>query len=211
MQIFLLIILWLLIILISVSILLLLVPIVLNLSYSDFFCIEIQILSFKFKIFSNENKIIVDEFKEEVSLNDKDSFINKFIKKIRLLIKKKGIINFFKYTNKILIEFNNFFRRVFMYINLEKLIIDIGISSEEAANTAVNYSKASAIIYSFFSRIIQIKSPKIYNINVYPDFKRDDNHINFKFYISISGRIIFIVCFMINLILKLIKSSKNYN
>ena len=60
-------------------------------------------------------------------------------------------------------------------IVIEKLFFDMRVSSDDAAQTAVDYGKQCALLYPLFGSVVTRLKVKEYDVNIYPDYLAGKN------------------------------------
>ncbi len=89
---------------------------------------------------------------------------------IKKFFKQNGVSGLIKILKKIASMAKGALKDVFSHIIIRELSVDVTIGGEDAAETAIDYGKACAVVYPAVSLITQICDYKSLKVLVSPDF-----------------------------------------
>lgn len=148
------------------------IPIYLNIYFYESLCIRIRFLFLRFKFCFDEKqgKVIAKSknIKKEKNILPKERKNKDIIKNIISLIKMV----------KIYIE--KYLDTLLSHIIIKKLKLKVEIAGEDAAETAVNYGKVCALVYPTLSFLCNKITLKRKEINVFPNFYKEDSSVEFE-------------------------------
>lgn len=152
--------------------------------------IYIKYLFFKFNVKSNSKK--------EKNVNNKDDKENAQVKtekdnikreknkenlrsknKIKKIIDEKGFWGFLKIAKNLIIIIKNFSTYLLKHIYVVKFDLEVKISEEDSAQTAIKYGQACAVLYPAMNFIFQNIKIKEHKVTISPDFNGEKTTIYF--------------------------------
>lgn len=89
---------------------------------------------------------------------------------LKKLLSQNGVSGIFNILKKIASLAVGALKDVFMHIIIRELSIDVVIGGDDAAETALNYGKACAVVYPAVSTVTQACICNDFNVLVSPDF-----------------------------------------
>lgn len=192
---------------VAIILLLLLIPFFLKVrifvSYKDSIFIEARYLFWKIVFPSNKSekkhkkkKVRKDkQVEEKPKLEFRDIFI------------KHGISGFIDLLNDA-VEVYKKHKQHLKFTAVDSVVLDISVSRDNAADTAIFYGEMCAVVYPAFSLISKVCKHKKCEVSVYPDFNKKDSQVNFSAELSI--RLMFVVSFAISLGIDAVKIYLNF-
>lgn len=190
----------------------------------------IKYLFFKFNINSSSKKeknVNNKNNKKEETINkatdpkenDKKIKINKNKSnskdKIKKIISEKGFSGFLKIVKNLLKILKNLSIYLLKRIYVVKFYLDIKISEEDSAQTAIKYGQACAVLYPAINFIFNNLKVKKHNVKIYPDFNSEKTSVYFSavfkirlIYILKAGLVAFFKFIMNFISLKNLKTRK---
>ena len=109
--------------------------------------------------------------------NKKESSTKSKIKKI---ISEKGLSGFLKIVKNLLKVLKNLSSYLLKHIYVVKFYLDIKISEEDSAQTAIKYGQACAVLYPAINFIFNNLKVKRHNVKIYPDFNSEKTSVYFS-------------------------------
>ena len=180
---------------------LLIFPVKVYINYYDKIEITIRYIFFKFKQTGKPEKQEEKKRKKEKKKLKKDKEPKEKKESSLSKLKKengiKGLIELFKEILKI---FFKTAKKIIKHIYIEKIDLNIAVSSEDAAQTAILYGKINAYFYSVYALLSNFFNIKFKRINIYPDFLSEETKINFS--MVVKTRPVFILMSAVALIFK---------
>lgn len=207
MKIFFIYIIWAIIILLAILIVFMIIPIGIKIKYDNEFNFKVKFLKKEFNFSKNHNQAKKGDIKRKPKVSS-SNIINEFFSRIKEFIEKNGLFESTQYLKKVIIVFNKSISYLLKKIDFHVINLYIDVSSNDAYSTAIRYNQCSAIIYPLMSKINEMATPKICNIDIKPNFKSDSDNPNIKFNIYFSGKIFFILCTVIIFLISYVKYSK---
>lgn len=134
---------------------------------------------------SNDQKV---NDKKNSKKNKKESNSKSKIKKI---ISEKGLSGFLKIVKNLMIIIKNLSSYLLKHIYVVKFNLEIKISEEDSAQTAIKYGQACTVLYpamNFLFQNIKVKDP---DVKIYPDFNSEKTSVYFSMIFKI--RLIYIL------------------
>lgn len=126
--------------------------------------------------------------KKKSEKNKKESNTKNKIKKI---ISEKGFSGFLKIVKDLLVIVKNLSSYLLKRIYVVKFYLEVKISEEDSAQTAIKYGQACSVLYpamNFLFQNIKVKNP---NVKINPDFNSEKTSVYFSMIFKI--RLIYIL------------------
>ncbi len=160
-------------------------------NFDNTFSITCRFLFFKFKIFPRKEKS-KNEFNSK-KLEDNSETKGKY-NKIKSLVKQNGVGGFLNVVGKLFIILKNSAVYFLKHICIKNFNLNIIISEEDAARTAIKYGQACTIVYPCTDLIFKNSSSckNAYKINIFPDFDEKGTS-KVRFDSSLKIRLIYII------------------
>ena len=155
-------------------------PIHVIIFYKESLIVKIRILFFNFTLFS-ANKTHDSKSKKKIKIDK--TLDNKNNLSITDFINKKGFSGFIEFVSDITKLGVTVILNIIKRISIKELKLEISIGDENSASTAIKFGQTCAIVYPLLSLITSNNSPKIYNVNIYPDYSQKECMVNFKLHI----------------------------
>ena len=194
---------------IALVIILLLCPVVIKVDFKESFKVQLRYLFIFYTVYPQKEK---KQNKKEKNTETKPQKTEtkkeeqQTVSDIRRIIKKEGISGFFE----VLGDIGRIVLKLPVYIQkklkISKLYLDISVSSDNAADTAVNYGKVCAVAYPALSVITGIFKYRSLSVSIYPDFDKKETEIFLHTVLKMS--LLSIIIFAIKALLTFVKSMK---
>lgn len=97
----------------------------------------------------------------------------------------KGIDGIVELINNTMSSLGGFFGRILRKLKIDELFLDVLVSGDDAAETAINYGKRCTEIFPALGYIYSSMRVGKYNVNVYPDFLAKKDEAEFHSVVSI--------------------------
>ncbi len=159
--------------------------------FKDSFVIQCRYLIFKFNIVAPQKKNNDNIKPQECAQNKKDDKQNVLLSKSKEIHKAEGLSGFLKILKDFTIIAKNTIAYLIKHIKVKKLDLDIKVSQEDSAQTAIKYGQACSIVYPAISLLFKSKIYKPYKIKISPDFNEKKSSVLFHTRFKI--RIIYIL------------------
>lgn len=187
----------------------LVLPITVDFSFQNEFNIRVFLASFKVFDSKKEEKteIVIENIKPKKEKPKKENKI-----KIAFDNKKKkdGTINAVKYFLGVLSEILKKLVWFIKKIDFRHFVLNLTVSSEDAAKTAIEYGSVCTAVYPMLSFLTANSNLKLDKVNISADF--DKTAIDFSCFLTMKTRVIILVIAGIKVLIeykKLIKEGKN--
>lgn len=151
--------------------LVLFVPINFIIEYKDHLKIVIKFVGIGFCVYSGSKK--------ERSVN-KNKIEKKPKKRFKKCNFKKDIIMSLKKSGIILKSTQYSIRQIAKKIEIRTLKLILYIGAEDAAETAIKYGQANALVYPIISIVDNLSKPKEIIVNIIPNFPSEKTNADFK-------------------------------
>ena len=160
---------------ITVIAVLLICPVCIRFKYTQSPFLTVRYLFLSFRILPPKPKKKKTKSKAKPQQTDKKPTAKKekkpsFIKKI---IDKKGLGGFLYIVREVASFTSGELKSLFSHVKIYGVDVEISLSCEDAAQTAVNYGKTCAVVYPAFSVIAENTRCEKYYINIKPNFKEN--------------------------------------
>lgn len=100
--------------------------------------------------------------------------------KIKELLAQKGLRGFLGLMKEIFFIAHGSSQRLFRHLVISNISAYLVIATDDASQTALNYSYACAAVYPAFSAIVANCKCKKYSVQVIPDFNKKESEIKFS-------------------------------
>lgn len=184
-----------------------------------FFKFNINSSSKKEKNVNNKNDKKEETIKKTTDQKENDKKINQNKSnskdKIKKIISEKGLSGFLKIIKNLFKILKNLSVYLLKRIYVVKFYLEVKVSEEDSAQTAIKYGQACAILYpamNFIFNNLKINDP---NVKIYPDFNSEKTSVYFStifkirlIYILKAGLVAFFKFIMNFISLKNLKTRK---
>lgn len=154
--------------------LLLFMPIVLQISYKDEFAVTARYLFLKFSLPVAEED--TEEPEEAPEETEKEEGL---LQRLKDVFKAHGLKGFLNLLGDIAGLVFNTAKGVLRRVKIKECNLSMIIAGEDAAETALQYGRACAVVYPAFSLIFEYIPCKKQNVAVKVDFQKEKTEINF--------------------------------
>lgn len=189
--------------LVLIILVLLLLPITACVEFCDNFSVKIKLAGIKiFPIEKNRIKKKNSQSREpsKESKDTEDKAKNLF----EALKKEKGLIGAVKEILNFLKSCLEHFKWVLKFVSFRKVMLNLNVASDSAADTAVMYGGVCAVVYPFLSFFDSVANVKYKQINIKSDFDVKKSTFNFSLNITLN------IIFLLILAFKVYKDYKNF-
>ena len=147
-----------------------LIPIGIEASYKNKLYCLLKIGFIKIQLFPEKKKKKKSTPQEKPVPKKKEEPKKKDAFSFKKFFKQNGVSGLMKILKKIASMAKGALKDVFSHIIIRELMLDVTIGGEDAAETAVSYGKACAVVYPSVSLITQICNCRSLKVLVSPDF-----------------------------------------
>lgn len=192
-----------------IILILLLAPIHLNAVFDNELTLKLRYLFLIFTIVpAKEKKAKKKNKSTKENKSEKKPEKEKKNSKIKDIISKKGISGLIDIVKEIASIATGTLADLFKHIVISKLYIDISVSDDDAAQTAINYGYICSGLYPSLGIILaQISHCKKQVINVYPDFDGNETKIDCEIRLHIKA--LFAISAFLKAFFRAVKLYKN--
>ena len=173
-------------------------PVILDLRFQDDLLIRVRILGIPFRVFQEKETDTLPIKKKEKEREKKGK-----LSKIKVILERKGVSGLFELIMELKSIVTGIGRNLFSHVVVYRLSLDIAVSNEDAAQTALQYGQACAVIYPTVNAIQTVTKCKITHVCVIADFEEKESKADF--HLTAGIRPIFVIIAGIGSFLKLIK------
>lgn len=189
-------------IIVFLLLLLLILPIEIDLSFNNEF--SIAIYYGKIKVFNSKKEKTVKVINEKQKVKKENKEEPKKENKLKELFNKKrnqdGTISTLKYFLGVLLETLKQLVWFIKKIDFKHFVLNLTISTDDAAKTAIEYGTVCTAIYPILSLLTANSNLKLDKVNISADF--DKTAIDFSISCSIKIRVIYLVIAAIKVFIK---------
>ena len=100
--------------------------------------------------------------------------------KIKKIISEKGLSGFLKIIKNLLKILKNLSIYLLKRIYVVKFYLEVKVSQEDSAQTAIKYGQACAVLYPAMNFIFNNLKVKNRNVKIYPDFNSEKSSVYFS-------------------------------
>ncbi len=167
---------------IMVIVLILCIRIFVELNYDDKFYFEVKWLFIKYQIYPTKEKSKEEpkEQTEKIKKTEKSKKTEKKPNPIKAFYNNQGIEGVVELIESSASAISGMFKRIAKAIIVNNLFVDMTISGEDSAKTALKYGKMCAILYPAVGSIYSVMKIQKYHVNINPDFINSSNQAIFN-------------------------------
>lgn len=181
-------------------------PVIADIQFKDSFVVKIKVFGIPITVFPQKEKPQSEEKKAEKEKKKKPKEekekTGKF-SKIKGILESKGLSGLLDFFKELADVAAGTGKKLFSHLVIYQLSVDISISNEDAAKTAIQYGQACAVVYPAMSMITTVAKCKQSHVCVIADF--DDKKTKADFRLKAGMRPIFVLTAGISGLIRLIK------
>ena len=175
-------------------------PVIADIQFKDSFVVKIKVLGIPITVFPQKEKPQSEEKKKKPK--EEKEKTGKF-SKIKGILESKGLSGLLDFFKELAGVAAGTGKKLFSHLVIYQLSVDISISNEDAAKTAIQYGQARAVVYPAMSMITTVAKCKQSHVCVIADF--DDKKTKADFRLKAGMRPIFVLTAGISGLIRLIK------
>ena len=175
-------------------------PVIADIQFKDSFVVKIKVLGIPITVFPQKEKPQSEEKKKKPK--EEKEKTGKF-SKIKGILESKGLSGLLDFFKELAGVAAGTGKKLFSHLVIYQLSVDISISNEDAAKTAIQYGQACAVVYPAMSMITTVAKCKQSHVCVIADF--DDKKSKADFRLKAGMRPIFVLTAGISGLIRLIK------
>ena len=175
-------------------------PVIADIQFKDSFVVKIKVLGIPITVFPQKEKPQSEEKKKKPK--EEKEKTGKF-SKIKGILESKGLSGLLDFFKELAGVAAGTGKKLFSHLVIYQLSVDISISNEDAAKTAIQYGRACAVVYPAMSMITTVAKCKQSHVCVIADF--DDKKTKADFRLKAGMRPIFVLTAGISGLIRLIK------
>ena len=175
-------------------------PVIADIQFKDSFGVKIKVLGIPITVFPQKEKPQSEEKKKKPK--EEKEKTGKF-SKIKGILESKGLSGLLDFFKELAGVAAGTGKKLFSHLVIYQLSVDISISNEDAAKTAIQYGQACAVVYPAMSMITTVAKCKQSHVCVIADF--DDKKTKADFRLKAGMRPIFVLTAGISGLIRLIK------
>lgn len=176
-------------------------PLVITAESEEDWKIKLRYLFFVFQLYPEKEKKHEKPAKKEKAAKPQKKEKKEDKKpNFKEILKQKGLSGILELLKQIVILVTGRFQKLFTHVVIKELSLDVLICGDDAADTAVTYGKACAVIYPAVSILAGNTRCKRYGVSVAPDFDGSDTKI--KAFLKAAIRPVFLIAFALSMLAK---------
>jgi hypothetical protein len=170
-------------IILGVLLILLFSPFCVTIIYQESFCAKLRFLFLTYT-FSPENAKEKNDQKEKAAKKPKekkeDTDFQKDQSQWKKLFKERGLGGMIDLVKKFMEQVTPPIKKLLTHFLIKKLICEVSVSTEDAAETAILYGQACAVIYPAVAMLTEAAKFYQFTASVAPDFDKKKSSVNFE-------------------------------
>lgn len=178
-------------------------PVIIDVQFQDSFLVKIKVLGIPITIFPQKEKPQSEEQKVKKKKKPEEKEKTGKFSKIKGILESKGLSGLLDFFKELAGVAAGTGKKLFSHLVIYQLSVDISISNEDAAKTAIQYGQACAVVYPAMSMITTVAKCKQSHVCVIADF--DDKKMKADFRLKAGMRPIFVLTAGISGLIRLIK------
>ena len=180
-------------------------PVKVDLQFKDSFIVKIQVLGIPITVFPQKEKVQAEKeiVKKEKTKKPKEKEKSGKFSKIKGILERKGISGLLEFFKELAGVAAGTGKKLFSHLVVYQLSVDIAISNEDAAKTAIQYGQACAVVYPAMNTVITVTKCKQSHVCVIADF--DDKKTKADFRLKAGIRPFFVLTAGISGLIRFIK------
>lgn len=182
---------------------LLLCPVTVYMVFEEDFSAKIKFLFLKFSFPYTRNANKKKRQKETAGDTAKEEKKKDKFSSIRELIKEKGVGGFFDMIKEFASLAEGAAKKIFRHIVIDRFSVYLCIVGEDAADTAIQFGYAGAVVYPAAGAIIANTKCRDHDIKIIPGFEAEESIV--RFHSKIHVRLLYIVFAVLSAAYKYIK------
>lgn len=157
--------------------LLLLFPVHVSVTFETELGLKVRYLFFRYTVFPQPPEKLAKKAAKEIKENAEE---NETKSKIREIIKQKGLSGFVGLLKEFASVAAGTAKKLFSRVTMDLLFVDVVVSDEDAAQTALLYGGVCAAVCGSAAALLSVMKYKRYHINVVPDFQAKQSAVKFE-------------------------------
>lgn len=183
---------------------LLVCPVIIRASFEDELFMKARYLFLSYTIVPQKEKQPKKAKKKEAEQKEEPKSDTK--SKIKEIFDQKGLGGFLSLMKEITDLAAGSAKRLFQHLVISNISANLVIGTDDAAQTALNYSYACMAVYPAFSAIVANCKCKKYSAQVVPDFDKKESEI--KFSVKATIKLFFIISAALSALFQFLKVMK---
>ncbi|MGW8114732.1 DUF2953 domain-containing protein [Caproicibacterium sp. NSD3] len=170
-------------VILGILLILLFSPLCVTMIYQEGFCAKIRFLflTYTFSPEKSKEKASQKGKKAEKPKEKKeDTDSQKDQSKWKNLFKERGLGGMLDLIKKFMEQVTPPIKKLLTHFHIKKLICEVSVSTEDAAETAILYGQACAVIYPAVAMLTQAAKLYRFTASVAPDFDKKKSSVNFE-------------------------------
>ncbi len=190
-----------------------LLPLYVKFTYNEDLSVTIRYMFFKFKIYPREKKEVKKKKKSSKPKKKAEKPKEKeekpsVLKQLKEAIDKTGLDGFLEIIKTGATLVKDYSLDLLNHTIIDKFIINISVSGEDASDCAINYGYVCSVVYPVSGLLLNgVKDYKELNLNLSPDFDATQSTVNaeISIYIPVIWLIVLSVKLIFNSLIQFIK------
>ncbi|MCI2161699.1 MAG: DUF2953 domain-containing protein [Oscillospiraceae bacterium] len=170
-------------IILGILLILLFSPLCVTMIYQESFCAKIRFLflTYTFPPQKSKEKVSQKEKKPEKQKKKKEDIDSqKDQSKWKNLFKERGLGGMLDLMKKFMEQVTAPIKKLLTHFHIKKLVCEVSVSTEDAAETAILYGQACAVIYPAVAMLTEAAKLYQFTVLVAPDFDKKKSSVNFE-------------------------------
>lgn len=171
-------------IILGILLILLFSPLCVTVIYQESFCAKIRFLFLTYTFPPEKSKEKASQ-KEKATKKPKEKKENTDSKKDQSkwknFFKERGLGGMLDLMEKFMQQVTAPIKKLLTHFHIKKLICEVSVSTEDAAETAILYGQACAVIYPAVAMLTEAAKLYQFTVSVAPNFDEKKSSVNFEF------------------------------
>lgn len=170
-------------IILGILLVLLFSPLCVTMIYQESFCAKVRFLFLTYTFSPEKSKEKASQ-KEKTPKKQKkkkeDTDSQKDQSKWKNLFKERGLDGMIDLVKKFMEQVTQPIKKLLTHFHIKKLVCEVSVSTEDAAETAILYGQVCAVIYPAVAMVTEAAKLYRFTASVAPDFDKEKSSVNFE-------------------------------
>ena len=170
-------------VILGILLVLLFSPLYVTMIYQESFCAKVRFLFLTYTFSPEKSKEKASQ-KEKTPKKQKkekeDTDSQKDQSKWKNLFKERGLDGMIDLVKKFMEQVTQPIKKLLTHFHIKKLVCEVSVSTEDAAETAILYGQVCAVIYPAVAMVTEAAKLYRFTASVAPDFDKEKSSVNFE-------------------------------
>ncbi|MFU0833081.1 MAG: DUF2953 domain-containing protein [Oscillospiraceae bacterium] len=159
-------------------------PVSVEAAFQEQFSAQVGFLFWHYRVWPQPEKEQEQPTEQETQEESKPSE-QKMFSKIKKLFRQKGFAGFMELLRAFCEVVSSCSQKIFSHTQISRLQLHLTVGGEDAAQTAIQYGKACALVSTALTVLLSAKKCKNRDVRVVPDFQNGKSNVRFLFKMKI--------------------------